>query len=178
MSDDSRSPHSALSTPTTTPRITMADQAKSVAGAKDPKQQTYREWAGQKYNQQYESWMPWVEDKYLSWFTKDNKTSYATKREYPSPPIPTSCARVRLLPKAGFDCVDLGLLGASEMVTLTTAFRATRQHQSHERRRRKQAPGRDQRDRRRTIRQRRPRPAHRRRVLEGGRQPCRAWRKG
>lgn len=59
------------------------NQAKSAAGAKDPKQQTYSEWASQKYNQQYESWMPWIEDKYLSWFTKDNKTSYATKRKPP-----------------------------------------------------------------------------------------------
>jgi len=25
--------------------------------------------------------MPWIEDKYLSWFTKDNKASYATKQE-------------------------------------------------------------------------------------------------
>ena len=23
--------------------------------------------------------MPWIEDKYLAWFTKDNKASYATK---------------------------------------------------------------------------------------------------
>ena len=41
---------------------------------------TYKQQAGEFYNKQYESWMPWVEDKYLSWFTKDNKASYATKR--------------------------------------------------------------------------------------------------
>lgn len=41
---------------------------------------TYKQAAGEYYNKQYESWMPWIEDKYLSWFTKDNKASYATKR--------------------------------------------------------------------------------------------------
>ncbi|KAH7082079.1 hypothetical protein FB567DRAFT_571021 [Paraphoma chrysanthemicola] len=41
---------------------------------------TYKEAAGEYYNQKYETWMPWIEDKYLSWFTKDNKASYATKQ--------------------------------------------------------------------------------------------------
>ena len=35
--------------------------------------------AGQVYNSQYERWMPWIEDQYLSWFGKDNKASYAAK---------------------------------------------------------------------------------------------------
>jgi len=43
-------------------------------------QKTYKQAAGEYYNQKYETWMPWIEDKYLSWFTKDNKASYATKR--------------------------------------------------------------------------------------------------
>jgi hypothetical protein len=43
------------------------------------KQQTYTEWAKQKYNEQYEVWMPWIEDTFLKYFTKDNKASYATK---------------------------------------------------------------------------------------------------
>eukprot|EP00249_Psilotum_nudum_P034531 c53687_g1_i1 orf=112-402(+) len=30
------------------------------------------------YNQQYESWVPWLEDKYLAWFGK-NKTSYVAE---------------------------------------------------------------------------------------------------
>ncbi|KAF2875512.1 hypothetical protein BDV95DRAFT_562047 [Massariosphaeria phaeospora] len=42
---------------------------------------TYREQASEVYNRQYENWVPWMEDKYLSWFTKDNKTSYATKQQ-------------------------------------------------------------------------------------------------
>lgn len=51
----------------------MADNNKA-------EQKTYRQQAGEYYNKQYESWMPWIEDKYLSWFTKDNKASYATKQ--------------------------------------------------------------------------------------------------
>lgn len=44
------------------------------------KKQTYREWAASVYNDQYEKWMPWIEDQYLRWFGRgDNKASYATK---------------------------------------------------------------------------------------------------
>jgi hypothetical protein len=50
---------------------------------------TYKQAAGEYYNRQYDNWVPWIEDKYLSWFTKDNKASYATKRNYPSPFSPT-----------------------------------------------------------------------------------------
>ncbi|KAF1958248.1 hypothetical protein CC80DRAFT_591981 [Byssothecium circinans] len=45
------------------------------------KPKTYRQQAGEMYNRQYENWMPWIEDQYLKWFTKDNKASYATKQE-------------------------------------------------------------------------------------------------
>jgi len=41
--------------------------------------QTYTEWVKSGYNNQYERWMPWIEDQYLAWFGKDNKASYATK---------------------------------------------------------------------------------------------------
>ncbi|KAF1936508.1 hypothetical protein EJ02DRAFT_506492 [Clathrospora elynae] len=41
---------------------------------------SYKESAGEYYNQKYETWMPWVEDQYLKWFTNDNKASYATKQ--------------------------------------------------------------------------------------------------
>lgn len=47
------------------------------------------EWAKDTYNKQYESWMPWVEDIYLRYFTKDNKVSYTTKRT-PNLPPPSS----------------------------------------------------------------------------------------
>ncbi|KAJ4362070.1 hypothetical protein N0V83_011012 [Neocucurbitaria cava] len=43
-------------------------------------QKTYKQAAGEYYNQKYETWMPWIEDQYLRWFTKDNKASYATKQ--------------------------------------------------------------------------------------------------
>jgi len=47
-----------------------------------PDSKTYRQQAGEYYNTKYETWMPWIEDKYLSWFTKDNKASYAAKRMF------------------------------------------------------------------------------------------------
>ncbi|KAF3912746.1 hypothetical protein ABW20_dc0101481 [Dactylellina cionopaga] len=37
--------------------------------------------AKQYYNAQYEKWVPWLEDQYLSWFGKDNKASYVTKQQ-------------------------------------------------------------------------------------------------
>ncbi len=40
---------------------------------------SYYEWVMQGYQHQKENWMPWIEDVYLKWFTKDNKVSYATK---------------------------------------------------------------------------------------------------
>ena len=49
----------------------------------DQNKKTYSQAASEYYNQKYETWMPWIEDKYLSWFTKDNKASYATKRTSP-----------------------------------------------------------------------------------------------
>jgi hypothetical protein len=41
--------------------------------------QSYTEWVKEGYNNQYEKWMPWIEDKYLAFFGKDNKASYVTK---------------------------------------------------------------------------------------------------
>jgi len=38
------------------------------------------EWTKSTYNSQYEKWVPWAEDVYLRWFTKDNKASYSTKQ--------------------------------------------------------------------------------------------------
>ena len=49
------------------------------------KKQTYTEWVKDAYSNQYENWMPWIEDKYLAWFGTDNKASYATK-VHPTPP--------------------------------------------------------------------------------------------
>lgn len=36
------------------------------------------------YNEQYEKWVPWLEDMFLRYFTKDNKASYATKGTWAS----------------------------------------------------------------------------------------------
>ena len=55
----------------------MADKQNTDNGGQS---KTYKQQAGEYYNQKYETWMPWIEDKYLSWFTKDNKASYATKQ--------------------------------------------------------------------------------------------------
>lgn len=38
------------------------------------------EWAKNKYNEYYTSYVPWLEDKYLEWFG-ENKTSYTAKGE-------------------------------------------------------------------------------------------------
>jgi hypothetical protein len=46
----------------------------------NPESKTYKQQAGDFYNRQYDNWVPWMEDKYLQWFTKDNKASYATKQ--------------------------------------------------------------------------------------------------
>lgn len=53
-----------------------------MANNQNPESKTYKQQAGEFYNRQYDSWVPWAEDKYLQWFTKDNKASYATKRMY------------------------------------------------------------------------------------------------
>ena len=39
------------------------------------------EWTKKKYGEYYNSYVPWLEDKYLAWFG-ENKTSYATKGAY------------------------------------------------------------------------------------------------
>lgn len=39
----------------------------------------YYEWVKQGLYNKKENWMPWIEDQYLRWFTRDNKASYATK---------------------------------------------------------------------------------------------------
>ncbi|KAL8991847.1 MAG: hypothetical protein Q9169_007597 [Polycauliona sp. 2 TL-2023] len=58
------------------------DQKKAMYENLSPEQkkkQTYTEWVKDAYSNQYENWMPWIEDKYLAWFGTDNKASYATK---------------------------------------------------------------------------------------------------
>ncbi|OJJ50770.1 hypothetical protein ASPZODRAFT_86367 [Penicilliopsis zonata CBS 506.65] len=48
--------------------------------AEQKKKQSYSEWLQQVYREQYDKWVPWLEDQYLKWFGKgDNKASYVTK---------------------------------------------------------------------------------------------------
>ncbi|KAI4594699.1 hypothetical protein KJ359_007502 [Pestalotiopsis sp. 9143b] len=66
------------------PRISSSDfkpPANFNQLSEQEQKQTYLEWAKQKYNEQYESWMPWIEDHFLKYFTNDNKASYATKQQ-------------------------------------------------------------------------------------------------
>ena len=53
----------------------------SMAAQSNPNTKTNKQQASEYYNRQYDNWVPWLEDQYLKWFTKDNKASYATKRE-------------------------------------------------------------------------------------------------
>jgi len=80
------------------------DQKKAIyEGLSDDqkKKQSYTEWVKDAYNNQYENWMPWIEDKYLAWFGSDNKASYATKGTSALPrfslPLGTSLLHVLLL---------------------------------------------------------------------------------
>jgi hypothetical protein len=95
----------------------MADKNQN----KNQSQKSYKEAAGEYYNQKYETWMPWMEDQYLKWFTKDNKASYATKRLSSSspPPIPSS------LPSLGVHML------LSYKSSLTPYLREPRQNESH-----------------------------------------------
>jgi hypothetical protein len=67
---------------------TNNDKSNTASGAGN-EQKTYKQAAGEYYNRQYDNWVPWMEDKYLSWFTKDNKASYATKRSSLLPSLVT-----------------------------------------------------------------------------------------
>jgi len=61
----------------------MSEEQKKSTFDKLPSDQkkgkSYYEWVADGYHHQYENWMPWIEDQYLKWFSKDNKASYATK---------------------------------------------------------------------------------------------------
>jgi len=65
-------------------QTTKVEQQKVDASKLTPEQteqakRGYAEYVKEKGHELYESWIPWIEDQYLSWFTKDNKASYATK---------------------------------------------------------------------------------------------------
>ncbi|KAL7625752.1 hypothetical protein AAE478_004975 [Parahypoxylon ruwenzoriense] len=39
------------------------------------------DWIKKKFNEQYALWMPWLEDIFLAYFTRDNKASYTTRQQ-------------------------------------------------------------------------------------------------
>lgn len=73
------------------------------------KGKTYTEWIAEGYQHQKENWMPWIEDFYLKWFTKDNKASYATK---------------------GMSCGDVATV-VDAARSMLMSYRYTGQEQSH-----------------------------------------------
>ncbi|KAK4149582.1 hypothetical protein C8A00DRAFT_37815 [Chaetomidium leptoderma] len=54
------------------------------------------EWTKDQYNKQYNNWVPWLEDLYLRYFTRDNKASY-TARENLNKTKVTSITQVNTL---------------------------------------------------------------------------------
>lgn len=59
----------------------------------EEEKQSTMEWAKVKASEQYDAWMPWIEDTFLKYFTKDNKASYVARgnllnspQPIPSPP--------------------------------------------------------------------------------------------
>ncbi|KAK5627463.1 hypothetical protein RRF57_003178 [Xylaria bambusicola] len=57
----------------------MTDIKLNSQEEEERKKQTTMEWAREKYNEQYDAWMPWIEDTFLKYFTKDNRASYVTR---------------------------------------------------------------------------------------------------
>ncbi|KAI0491048.1 hypothetical protein F4859DRAFT_460141 [Xylaria cf. heliscus] len=54
-------------------------ESTTPANANKQNSQTTMEWVKEKYNEQYDAWMPWIEDTFLKYFTKDNRTSYVAR---------------------------------------------------------------------------------------------------
>ncbi len=61
----------------------MAQSEAAKAPQTQEKRQSWTEYGKEVYNEQYDRWVPWAEDLYLRWFTKDNKTSYTVKGTIP-----------------------------------------------------------------------------------------------
>lgn len=76
-----------ISRPTNHKMANIQNPAAPQLSEEDKKKQTWGEYGQQVYNEQYERWMPWIEDFYLRWFTRDNKTSYAAKGQSAPPSI-------------------------------------------------------------------------------------------
>lgn len=48
--------------------------------AEEKQNKSYTQWVQEAYTEQYEKWMPWLEEQYLKWFGGgENKASYGAK---------------------------------------------------------------------------------------------------
>jgi hypothetical protein len=70
----------------------MPESSQNSLATKQPEKETWSGWGNRKYNEKYETWMPWIEDKYLYWWGKDNKASYTAKSKSIKTPLSISCA--------------------------------------------------------------------------------------
>jgi hypothetical protein len=111
------------------------------------------EWTKKQYNQQYENYMPWIEDNVLYYFTKDNKASYATKGM-------------------------LYTLTTHQTTILTIYYRPAQQDQDHRQRTSRQRPRWRKQPRRRPSRTRWTPTTRRRPRLQRRHQPHRERRQG
>ncbi|KAI2643605.1 hypothetical protein GGS21DRAFT_486127 [Xylaria nigripes] len=64
---------------TNTPNTNTNTASTTPESSTDHAVQSALDWAKEKYNEQYEAWMPWLEDTFLKYFTKDNRSSYAAR---------------------------------------------------------------------------------------------------
>ncbi|KAL2176501.1 uncharacterized protein P884DRAFT_244907 [Thermothelomyces heterothallicus CBS 202.75] len=62
------------------------------------------DWARDQYNKQYDAWVPWLEDLYLRYFTRDNKASYTTRNDLGKTKV-TNVSRVDALQDSANDVV-------------------------------------------------------------------------
>jgi hypothetical protein len=125
-----------LSTEESNTTHTMADKSQT----KPQSQKSYKEAAGEYYNQKYETWMPWMEDQYLKWFTKDNKASYATKRSSPPSSIPSIHPPLPSPPSPPSHLISsisshpshlIHLISSSRECSLTPRLRESRQNKNN-----------------------------------------------
>ncbi|KAL2261726.1 hypothetical protein VTK26DRAFT_3494 [Humicola hyalothermophila] len=79
---------------------------------------TIMEWVKDQYNEQYEIWVPWFEDLYLRYFTRDNKASYTARQYLAKTTLPTSSTTGTHLQDTGHDLAadQLGQDGAARLV--------------------------------------------------------------
>ena len=124
------------------------------------------EWSKQQYSQKKEVWVPWLEDLYLRWFTKDNKASYTTKRKHMTT-IPTSCSE-NASKKKWYKGTNMPILFPRKPRQVESNGRPTSRHPP--RRHPRLSGG--------TSRTRWPPAARWRPGIQGGPQPCRTTGEG